>query len=311
MAGAALLALAVFCVFVAGEEISWAQRMFAFTPPDYFLEENFQQELNVHNLMKGRELWGIPLDSRVLVGIAAAGYGLVLPLAVRLLPGSVGAFLGSTAPSTAILWSFAAVAWAEAAYPISLAGEACELALGVAFVAAALETLRVAPGGDAAQEATGHLRLSVVSLVGPLALGGLTAVALAAVFAAGDEDRIAQTRAEIVALATDLEAGVATRRLLRKRSIHKRLYTSVAVGYLKFGRDSKFLDGQLNPAEAPDGEGRRDRQGYFLDPWSNPYWIRTKQRSGEVVVYSFGPNRKRDSDMDDALTFSGVGWSTP
>ena len=43
-----LLALAAF--FAAGEELSWGQRLFGFEPPELFLEENFQQELNLHNL---------------------------------------------------------------------------------------------------------------------------------------------------------------------------------------------------------------------------------------------------------------------
>ena len=37
------------------EEISWGQRVLAFRPPSYFLEQNFQQELNFHNLAGKRE----------------------------------------------------------------------------------------------------------------------------------------------------------------------------------------------------------------------------------------------------------------
>ncbi|MBW2719351.1 MAG: hypothetical protein JRD94_12630, partial [Deltaproteobacteria bacterium] len=40
-----LVGLSLFCVFVAMEEISWGQRVFGHRPPDYFLAENFQQEL--------------------------------------------------------------------------------------------------------------------------------------------------------------------------------------------------------------------------------------------------------------------------
>lgn len=36
--------LGLFCLIVALEEISWGQRLFGFQAPEYFLEENFQQE---------------------------------------------------------------------------------------------------------------------------------------------------------------------------------------------------------------------------------------------------------------------------
>ena len=37
-------------VFAAGEEISWGQRIFGLATPDFLLEANAQQELNVHNI---------------------------------------------------------------------------------------------------------------------------------------------------------------------------------------------------------------------------------------------------------------------
>ncbi len=36
-----LFFVAVFCMFVAMEEISWGQRLFGYLPPSYFLEQNF------------------------------------------------------------------------------------------------------------------------------------------------------------------------------------------------------------------------------------------------------------------------------
>src|SRR5687768_3718807 len=41
--------VALFLLFVAGEEMSWGQRVLGLTPPAVFLEHNTQQELNVHN----------------------------------------------------------------------------------------------------------------------------------------------------------------------------------------------------------------------------------------------------------------------
>ena len=40
---------------------------------------------------------------------------------------------------------------------------------------------------------------------------------------------------------------------------------------------------------------RRDRRGYFLDPWNNPYWIQYSRKSRTGALYSFGPNRRRDA----------------
>ena len=37
-------------VFVAGEEISWGQRIIGFATPDYLLDINIQEELNLHNI---------------------------------------------------------------------------------------------------------------------------------------------------------------------------------------------------------------------------------------------------------------------
>ena len=45
-----LAAFALGCLAVAMEEISWGQRLFGYQPPEWFHAENFQQELNLHNL---------------------------------------------------------------------------------------------------------------------------------------------------------------------------------------------------------------------------------------------------------------------
>ncbi len=47
-----VLALGFF--FVAGEEISWGQRLFGVKAPEYFREHNFQKELNLHNFATSR-----------------------------------------------------------------------------------------------------------------------------------------------------------------------------------------------------------------------------------------------------------------
>lgn len=42
--------LALFCFFGAGEEISWGQRIVGFESPEFFLDNNSQQEAGIHNL---------------------------------------------------------------------------------------------------------------------------------------------------------------------------------------------------------------------------------------------------------------------
>jgi hypothetical protein len=46
-------------------------------------------------------------------------------------------------------------------------------------------------------------------------------------------------------------------------------------------------------------QGDEDRATFLIDPWNSPYWarIRPRSRTRETVItlYSFGPNRRRDS----------------
>ena len=48
----ACFALVIF--FVAGEEISWGQRIFGFSTPQWFIQRNYQHEMNVHNFRSAR-----------------------------------------------------------------------------------------------------------------------------------------------------------------------------------------------------------------------------------------------------------------
>jgi hypothetical protein len=57
-----------------------------------------------------------------------------------------------------------------------------------------------------------------------------------------------------------------------------------------------FLEGQ---------QVRRDRRGYFLDPWNNPYWVYYNKKTRAGAVYSFGPNRRRDVVIRDRASDPG------
>ena len=67
-----LFAVALF--FLAGEELSWGQRIFGISTPSWFISHNRQQQLTVHNLWSvqanlARLRWGIPF---LLTGLSLA-----------------------------------------------------------------------------------------------------------------------------------------------------------------------------------------------------------------------------------------------
>lgn len=282
-----LASVALFCVFVAGEEISWGQRLLAFEPPEIFLQENYQQELNVHNLLKDKELAGFKLDSRFLVAVVAVVYGGLLPWLRKLDRARwFQPTLDAVAPPWELAPYFGAVALVELSYPTDLAGEACELVLGILFLTAALE--RSVPREN------GRRKAGLVLV--PIALGLLTQPLVSALVYGADEELVAQSESELQQLADDLiRRGVMKKRLRKKRRVHKRVFTAVQARYFDPGDQSAYLEGRTTPAVADAHDPRRDRRGYFLDPWNNPYWVLVTKKGGRGLLYSFGPNRRRDT----------------
>lgn len=274
----ARVGLVVFCVFVAGEEISWGQRRFAFQPPEIFLERNFQQEVNLHNvLMNESSGLNVEIDSKHLVMLIAFCYGVIGPLVVRL--PRLRAFAELT-PPLSIIPHFIAVIVFEQVYPVDLTGEGAELFLGVLFVVSA-----AAGRGQ---------RTVLIASAAPLIGGALTAPLLALVVFGADVEGSAQARDELARLAQDLELGRGPK-LDRGRSIHKRVFTATRDGYFKI-EGGAFHEGLAR---------RRDRVGYFLDPWNNPYWVYLERRATRGLVYSFGPNRQRDTAVKEGDVASG------
>ncbi len=73
-----LLYAALF-VFAAGEEISWGQRIFGLQSSEFFLQNNDQSEITLHNLVIG----GVKLDESLfgpMLSLVILTYLLVLPL---------------------------------------------------------------------------------------------------------------------------------------------------------------------------------------------------------------------------------------
>jgi hypothetical protein len=267
----------LFCLFVAGEEISWGQRLFGFTPPTVFLEHNTQQEANVHNFA---DVFGRPKWTLIL---ALGGYGLLLPALARMGPTRrLLDRVGATAPSHALApWFFAAIAlliW----YPVTFTGEWVELLASWLFVASA------------------PLSHRAVSLTAAAAVpASLVMTWVSAVRQPGATEQLACARAETSALVDDIVRGQAATLDLRDMgSIHKRVWGSVTDGYID---DSLLRTFRATSCPGDDAGGALPaRRRYVVDPWGNAYWVSVarEDESGarHVVVYSFGPNRRRDGE---------------
>lgn len=76
------LSVALAFLFVAGEEISWGQRIFNVGPSEFFLENNAQEETNFHNL----EVGGVKLN-KLIFGQLLTGailiYLIIFPILYR------------------------------------------------------------------------------------------------------------------------------------------------------------------------------------------------------------------------------------
>lgn len=263
--------VALFCLFVAGEEFSWGQRLFGYLPPEFFLRHNEQQELSVHNLPES-----VPPGSILM--LALAGHGLLIPLLLRL--GSGTRWLeraGVTAPPGALVCWYGAAIFLLWWYPFALTGEWVEPIAGAIFLIWAAPALAIA----------GPVMASAVAF--GLAMTALTGT----IDRERDVTRHACAAAEVDALVTDIASGKAgTRDLWGPRRIHKRVFSSIRDGFI----DAEGL-GHFNGVNCGTGAGHAaHRRQYGLDPWGSPYWIEVvRQRpASRVTVYSFGPNRRRD-----------------
>ena len=117
--------LGLFCLLVALEEISWGQRLFGYRPPDYFLQENFQQEFNLHNVAS------TSLRKLVML-LILAGYGVGTAV-ISLIP-PVGRQLRRwhrvPAPPE-LVPAFLEMSVVYARYPWDYTGEWSELTMGL------------------------------------------------------------------------------------------------------------------------------------------------------------------------------------
>ncbi len=277
-----LVGVALFCFVIAMEEISWGQRLLGYRPPAYFLEHNFQQELNLHNLTSSG------LRKQGLKAIIL-GYGVLLP-ALAWIP-VVGRWLSTlavVAPPIGLAPAFVATFATYQIYPWTLVGEWVELMLGLAMLFGALAAWRAADErSTAAPSALRRLGPTLAAFVGVVGLGALVA-AWSNRARPGSADLIAAAKVEIEALRHDFTSG----EVKIGCGIHKRVYT-FREEYKQEYLDQGFF-AQLAKRGLP-----AERAMFFLDPWDSPYWVRSRcseSRGRRLMIYSFGPDRARESD---------------
>ncbi len=259
--------VALFSFFVAGEEFSWGQRLIGYTPPDWFLSHNVQQEATLHNFagVFGRPKWSLIF---VLVG-----YGIVLPLVKRLASTrKLMDRVGATAPPDALLPWYAMTVALLIWYPVSYTGEWMELTAGVLFLGAVTSTS---------------------AFVAALISVSVAALALTAVSErrSSGAPAIACAQAEVSSLLADITTSAGNIDLLAARSLEKRVWTGIVEREI----DQRGLSGfESTPCE---GSIPSSRRRYAVDPWGSSYWVRVDEAAdgnANVEVYSLGPNRRRD-----------------
>ncbi len=278
-----LAGVGLFCFFVAMEEISWGQRVLGYRPPAYFLEHNFQQELNVHNL-PGQALRVFTLKAVIL------GYGVLLPLG-GLIPGLQRSLsrIGIVPPSPWLVPSFLIIYIVFDTYPWDFSGEIVELALGMGFLLALLPAARI----RTSRRSLPRQILPPLATWGIVVALGASTPALMRLLKPVNPELAGTARVELEALSRDFET---MSRLggIRPTScgLNHRVYACVVKFNQNYLHEGTFSGLRLQGLP----EARAD---FFLDPWNSPYWIQhdcsRRSRGEAVMVYSFGPNRRRES----------------
>jgi hypothetical protein len=193
-------------------------------------------------------------------------------------------------------------------YPIHLVSEWIE-AIVAAFFLAATAFL-------------GQRELTSRKVLIGIALGLLCTIFLTRVSEAqersGTPERIACAEAEVRALLDDmLTGGATTEKLFNFTSpTHRRVFLAENRGYLDPTRFQKFNATHCTGSASTEADVRHR---YAVDPWGLSYWIFFVPRSdgsANLTVYSFGPDRRRDSDEgrpghsrskdDDDISATGV-----
>ncbi len=267
--------LALFCFLVAGEEISWGQRLVGFVPPEVFLQKNYQEEANFHNIFNQQ------MGPKWMVVFVLAGWGLLLPVmrlagAERLLE----RLRVIEPPIVLAPWFiFSLVLLQE--YPLEMTAEYVELIGGLLFLVTAIPMLELS-------------RRTTLAVGAPFVAVAVAASYLLLQDTFGSPQKLACAEAETRALTAAFESGASLPGLFVRRSNDFRVHSAIGMEFLEAeivqALDSVTCEGvSKNP----------NRRRYALDPWGQPYWIYFKRganrETGTALFYSFGPNRRYDS----------------
>jgi len=279
-----LLSVAFFCLFVAMEEISWCQRLFGYRPPAYFLEQNFQQEFNVHNVL---DKFYRDLALKVVI----LGFGILLP-AVWLIPAVRRLFwkIAIVPPPILFAPAFLAAYILFEVYPWRYSGELVELMLGFGFVFSAMGISFFLKNPDGRRLFSPLWMISLVSVIVLLSMI-LTSVSSARL--RNQPELIEITKKEIIALGNDFRKAI---RLAKDPIVHCKLHNRI-FAHVEKNKIHNLYDGyfwNLTKQGLPE-----ERAEFFIDPWNTAYWIwqvcGPEKKQMKIFIYSFGPNRRRDS----------------
>ena len=189
-----------------------------------------------------------------------------------------------------------AMFWLHFWYPWKFTGEVVECAMGFGFLFAALANAQGFSrerGGSAPAWAAGLVTL-VVALAFSTAWWSQNRQS-------GEPANLELARTETEALKNDLieVADARGTTTITKCGFHKRVYTFVEKKKRARPLTEGSFTGLVNRG-LPEA-----RAEFFLDPWNSPYWISDRCDKDEgrrvVFVYSFGPNRSRDSSRWEIL----------
>lgn len=290
------IGLSLFCFLVAMEEISWGQRIFGYRPPSYFLENNYQQEFTVHNIMSKS-------FRVIIIKVVILGYGVILPL-LTLIP-SLRRLLNCmrvVVPPFELIPAFFSVFYIYHTYPWEYTGEVIELMLGMCFLFTVLFRLWDFKPDVLKQRGIWQFTTILVAALVTIGLGFGTANR-STNMTENNPIVLENCHTELEALKKDLIWGASKLGRSSTRHSNIRLYTMVENNDFTWMYQRQFAG--LTNQGLP-----QDRADFFIDPWNMAYWLTFKFNKvngrKRLVVYSFGPNRKRDSD-DWAIKGDDVG----
>jgi hypothetical protein len=271
--------VALYCLVAGGEEFSWGQRLLGLSPPKFFMAGNEQQEINFHNFLAG----GYHDLAFASVGL---GYFVLIPLLGS--HRTTSAFLKklriSIPPTTLSFWAGLLV-FLHTWHPIHLSSEWYEVVLAAMFFVSA-ECLK------RRTLSSNHFLVSVAVVLAISA--GLMKFSLGQE-SSHDVTSISCARSETQHLLQDLITGDEATGNLELIGGHLRIFDAQTKGLLQGTLLNRFSETTC-PQESQSQTLLRRR--YAVDPWGMSYWLHSEtlpDGSLKLTVYSFGPNRRRDS----------------